>query len=352
MQAAGYWSFGVYGDGHRFAEIGGAIDEHVTDALAVAEDRDATVLFHESDKLFGAARNQQIDFVLEMQKFHYVGAGLQERDGILRDIGKCGERLFPDGEYGFVAIGRFGATFEENGVAGLERERSDLGDDIGTRFEDDGDHAERAGFFEQDQPLVEFGGCEALAEWVRQVGHFPDAGGHFGDTGFFHAQPGKQGWGHFSSGYEGFRSGTVFGVGCENSIGIFFERVRDDEKRGGTGFVRKECEFSGGLARSTSDEDDTLWRFGGGSVAQDSFSRRTILSRVKSTRAEAEASLAKLAIPRANSFPSTLAMLTTSMGPNGFSTRTTPEESRLALPREMARCAPASTTTRPRTPAA
>ena len=99
------------------------------------------MLSHEGDKLFGAARNQQIDFVLEMQKFHYVGAGLQERDGILRHIGGCGERLFPNGEYGFVAIGRFGATFKENGVAGLERERGDLGNDVGPRLKDDGDYS-------------------------------------------------------------------------------------------------------------------------------------------------------------------------------------------------------------------
>jgi hypothetical protein len=64
------------------------------------------------------------------------------------------------------------------------------------------------------------------------------------------------------------------------------------------------------------------------------------------------ASLAQLATPRANSLPSTFAMLTTSISANGLSTRRTPVESKLALPRVIARCAPVSTTTRPRTPAA
>src|SRR5437016_9135751 len=50
--------------------------------------------------------------------------------------------------------------FRSNRVAGLERQRSDLRNDIGPRFKYHRNHTKRAGFFVQDQALVELGGCQ------------------------------------------------------------------------------------------------------------------------------------------------------------------------------------------------
>src|SRR5438874_2853839 len=48
--------------------------------------------------------------------------------------------------------------------------------------------------------------------------------------------------------------------------------------------------------------------------------------------------LAQSAMPRANSFPLRSTTLTTSIGENGLSIRTTPETSKLAFPCVIARC--------------
>src|SRR5258708_3890236 len=110
----------------------------MTDSLTVAQDRDTTVLLYERNELLRTARDQQIDFALETQEIHHVRTRLQQVDGLLRYIGKPAKRFSPDGHNAFVAICGFGATFEQNRVAGLECQRSDLRNDIGPRFKHKG----------------------------------------------------------------------------------------------------------------------------------------------------------------------------------------------------------------------
>src|SRR5271165_1397283 len=110
-------------------------------------------------------------------------------DGLLRYIGKAVERLSPDSHNGFVAICSFRATFEQYRVARLERQRSNLRNDVGPRFKDDCNYAKWAGFLVQDQALVELSDCQFSPERVRQIRNFPDTGGHLGDATLFDPQP-------------------------------------------------------------------------------------------------------------------------------------------------------------------
>src|SRR5437879_12065587 len=87
----------------------------------------------------------------------------------MRHIGKPAKRLSPDGYNAFVAICGFGATFEQNRVAGLERQRSDLRNDIGPRFKYHRNHTKRAGFFVQDQP---WSSSVAASRFPRGSGRF------------------------------------------------------------------------------------------------------------------------------------------------------------------------------------
>ena len=85
---------------------------------------------------------------------------------------------------GGVGAARLGAAAQDDRVARLERQRRRVGGDIGARFVDDEDDAERhAHFADADAgrltlPTVNF------ADWVGQGGDLLYAGGGSGDARF------------------------------------------------------------------------------------------------------------------------------------------------------------------------
>lgn len=48
-----------------------------------------------------------------------------------------------------------GFTFEDGGVAGLDGEACDVGDDLGTGFEDDEENADGAGYTFHDEVVIQ-----------------------------------------------------------------------------------------------------------------------------------------------------------------------------------------------------
>src|SRR6516165_1380134 len=153
----------IHREGYSLVQVRRAIDKHVTDSLAMAQDGDPAVLLDEGNKLFRASGNQQVDFPLEPQQLHHVRTRLEHRKRFLRHIGKPAKRLSPDVHDRFVAVCGFCPALEQDGIAGFEPERRNLWNDIGPGFKDDCNHTERTGFLMQDEALVEFRGRQPFS---------------------------------------------------------------------------------------------------------------------------------------------------------------------------------------------
>ena len=135
--------FGVADYGAAFCEVAVAVEVGVDDAGAGFDDRNAGVFAHEADQARAAARNDDVD----------VTHGVQQRSdgGVVRR--KQGEGVFVDafaaqgfvqqGGDGFVGVTGVAAALQHAGVARFDAEREDVGRDVGPRFADHADHAER-----------------------------------------------------------------------------------------------------------------------------------------------------------------------------------------------------------------
>src|SRR6516225_5296076 len=69
----------IHREGYSLVQVRRAIDKHVTDSLAMAQDGDPAVLLDEGNKLFRASGNQQVYFPLEPQQLHHVRTRLEHR---------------------------------------------------------------------------------------------------------------------------------------------------------------------------------------------------------------------------------------------------------------------------------
>ncbi len=76
-----------------------------------------------------------------------------------------------------VRLRRLAPALEQDGVARAEGERGDLDQRIGTRLEDHREHAQRAAFLRQDQPLVELAAGEHGPERIGTRRELPCAVG-------------------------------------------------------------------------------------------------------------------------------------------------------------------------------
>ncbi len=114
---AGTLAFGVDDDLFRHVEIGVAVDVHVADALVVFDDGDARFFRDGANQPFPAARDAEVDQVIELQQFVDGGAVSRRDDGDAvrrqtRDVHRVGN--------GEVAVDGFRTAAQDHGVACLE----------------------------------------------------------------------------------------------------------------------------------------------------------------------------------------------------------------------------------------
>src|SRR5262249_44844651 len=220
------------------------------------------------------------------------------------------------------------------------------------------------------QSAVQFGLVEFPSQRIGKPGYAAHFLGHVGYRFFTDAQSRQHGLRHGTRTHQRFRGAQILSVRGDDLPFAFFQTFGGQQQ----GIIALLVRKHGQLTRSPARPPRRFRRAGlsitvrfacacvhalasGRPALSGGPSSRTMFSREKMTRATFLPSpprslLAHSAMPRANSRPFRSRMLTTSIGENSRSTRTTPESSRLALPAVIARWAPASTTTRPRTPAA
>jgi hypothetical protein len=128
----------------RLGGIGGVIDIDVAVAVEVLDHRHLGVFRDALDQALAAARHDDVDVLGhgdEMAHRFAVG-GLDHLYGGLRQAGG-GQALAHAGGDRLVGAQGFLAAAQDRGVAGLEAQRGGIGRDVGPRFVDDADHAQR-----------------------------------------------------------------------------------------------------------------------------------------------------------------------------------------------------------------
>ena len=197
-------------------QIGGDVHIDMADAFTVTQNRDAALLRNELDKLLGAARNNQVDILVQRQQFHDVGARLQQMDGVRRDRREMIETTPPGGYNRFIRADRFPAPFQNDGVSGFERQRSDLRHDIGPRLKHDPDHAERTGLLVKHQLIVQLRRGKPAAQGVRQTRDIPNASRHARDPALPNPKPLQHRGGHLPHRNGRFRGTAVLLIRFQN----------------------------------------------------------------------------------------------------------------------------------------
>lgn len=87
--------------------VGALLEEDGTDPVSVAEDRDLSRRLDEADQLVGAARDDEVDVLVQREELGDHIAGLDELDGVVGD-GGGGEGA---GNYGGDGDEGFGGFF-------------------------------------------------------------------------------------------------------------------------------------------------------------------------------------------------------------------------------------------------
>ena len=134
----------VRDDRGRAFLICGGVDVDVTDALVVLDHRDARVLGDEADEPLAAARDAQVDQLVEHDELRdrFTIGDRYELDGFGRQL-RGGEPGLHRAKQRAIGLERLAAAAQDARVAGLEAQRGGIGRDVGPRLVDHRDHAER-----------------------------------------------------------------------------------------------------------------------------------------------------------------------------------------------------------------
>ena len=188
-------------------QIGRRIHIEMTDAVGMAQHRDAGVVLDEAHQLVGAAGNDQIHQAIELEHGQALGPGGEQLQG-LRIHGAGGQAALQGGMNGRTAATGLAAPLEQGAVAGANGERSNLHHRIGPGFEDHPHHPERHAEALQHQPIVEFGVKLAATERVFEGGHLAHPLDGAIKLGGIELEAGHQGCGQAIGG-GGIQIGTV-----------------------------------------------------------------------------------------------------------------------------------------------
>ena len=213
-------------------------------ALVVLDHRHARVLVDEADQALAAARNEQIEDVVELHHLHHRLAAevLHQRHGVLVHAGVA-QGLAQAGGDGGVGAHRFLAAAQDHAVAGLQAQRRGVGGDVGTRLVDHADHTQRHAHALDLEALVGGVALGDLADRVRQAGDVAQRVGDAGQALLVQRQAVEHGLADALLA----RGLHVLGVGGQDGLGLGIQLVGHGTQQRVLGVFGKFGHLHGGL---------------------------------------------------------------------------------------------------------
>ena len=202
--------------------IGGGIHVQMTHALVMLDHRHPRMLGDEADQAFAAARDRQIDDVVELQQFdHRLAAQVVDQGQRSGRYAGIDQRTLQRRGDRSVAADRFGTAAQDHAVAGLQAQRRGVGGDVRPRLVDHRDHAERhAHAFDLDAVGPRFAAGD-LADRIGQIGDLAQRVGDARKPLRIKHQPVE----HRAADAFCFSRTQIFGIGGEDRRGIGLQRI-------------------------------------------------------------------------------------------------------------------------------
>ncbi|KFY56877.1 hypothetical protein V497_05905 [Pseudogymnoascus sp. VKM F-4516 (FW-969)] len=110
VAGGGVGGLGVDDDACCCLLVGGVFEVEGADSVSVAEDGDLSRRLDEADEIVGAARDDEVDVLVQREELGDHVAGFDELDGVVGDLG-CGEGGGDDGGDGDEGFGGFFAAW-------------------------------------------------------------------------------------------------------------------------------------------------------------------------------------------------------------------------------------------------
>ena len=170
---------GVEHDARRHLGIGVPVNISVAHPHAAGHHRHGGVFRHEVDQPGTTPGHQQVDVLFHSQHHVHqrpVGVGY-ELHGVGGQAGLADGAVNQRHQRG-VGPQRLLAAPQDAGVARFQRQRNDVGGDVGPALVDAGEHAQRHPPLFNLQPVFQGEGLHQLAHRVRQRGHSADVRCH------------------------------------------------------------------------------------------------------------------------------------------------------------------------------
>ena len=222
VAGGGVLDLGVDAHAHGQVHVGGLVHVDVADAVGVAHHGNAGVVHDVAHEGVGAARDEQVDQAVAAQQLADLLAGLRLEQTRVGQTRLDGSRV-DDVEERLVGAHGLAAALEDGAVAALEAQGRDLHERVGTRLEDDADHADGAAHAHQREALVELAGEQRATDRVGQADGVVDAGADVGQLVLVEAQALDHGRGHAVS----LGGGEVPRVGGKDRVAVGEQRLLD-----------------------------------------------------------------------------------------------------------------------------
>ena len=163
---------GVAGDARGHRHVGAGVDVHVADAVGVTHHRDARGILDGAHQLVAAARDDQVDQVVEGEQGLDFGARLGQVQGIgQRRI--LAQRRIDGGEQRRIGVARLRAALEDGGIARFQAQGGDLHQRVRARLEYDAQDPDRHRDPGQHEVVVEAPPPLDLADRIGQLDQLP-----------------------------------------------------------------------------------------------------------------------------------------------------------------------------------
>ena len=180
----------VENDLQRRIQIGGVVHEQVANADAARDDGNAAVFAAELVQTRAAARDDHIHVFVQLQQFGHarpIGV-VDELHGFSRQAGFL-QRLLNDGHQRAIGVQRLAAAAQDDGIACFQRQPGHVHRDVGARFVDHAQHAQRHALLVDLQTVGQGGRLEDLAHRIGQRGDIALIGGDALQPRFVQQQP-------------------------------------------------------------------------------------------------------------------------------------------------------------------
>ena len=148
----GVLRLGVHDDARGHLRVRVLVQVEVAHAVAVAQHRDARVVHDVAHKGVGAARDDEVDVLVEREHLaHVLARGQQPRPAHGQARSLAG--LLQHGVKRRIGVHRLAPALEQHGVAALHAQPGNLHQRVRPGLEDDADHADGAAHAGEDQPV-------------------------------------------------------------------------------------------------------------------------------------------------------------------------------------------------------